>query len=373
MAIQRSDLPQLNENMRALQALLLGGQNQRDLATQKGQQDQQLLTQRGSQEANQLAQQGEQQQALQASAQAGQSDLMSQRGQQEQEQLAAKHRMGQEALDTNISRAQQLAGENPNAGVTIAEGGNVGISRPAPDPYIKQQMHLADQDTNAAKMAFNTYNKGADKRTQQIQKFDNILSNLNSPGALQGGLAKTEIIGALGMNRFNQQEAASIYGPSFQNLYAKAVNAMGGSEGTLSPGQINSTRQAIAEMYQAAKDAENSSRQGALSQYRGSSPASNPQTLQRLQDNLGSGFDQQASNFEKKHAPTFASLNQPSSVPTGTAQTAVQPQGIMDKLKAFLTGGAQQQAPQDIAAPTGMSADQKAARIQELLNKKNGQ
>lgn len=290
------------------------------------------------------------------------------RGQQQLEHTQAQ---GEQARQ-NQANQQHEAGKfyqtatgaaSPEEGLRTAYKSGAMIHGPGgeaigTDPQVKQQAAGVKQDNDAYNKAYNNYNKGLDKQIDQVQKMSKLMENLNNPNAVSGGIAKTEIIGALGMNRYNQQEAASIFGPTATGLYSKLVNAMGGSEGSLSPGQIESTKAAVKDMYQAAKDAHEAKRGNALDMYRGN-PVANNATYDKLDSNMGKSFNKYASGFEQRYMkpapPQAAAAPQMQAQQAPAPQQQAQP-GVLDKLSSWLKGSSQQPqaAPQQAAARTAV-------------------
>lgn len=358
MAIQRSDLPWLNQNARSLQELLLGNQNRQDLMQQQGEQNQALQGMRGQQEQS----------------------LLTQRGQQEAEQLSTKHRLGQQALETNITRAQELANQNPNAGVTINEGGNVGITRPTPDHTaqddIKKQNQLAKEGGALKKLSDASF-KNFDTQFSTIENTHRLLDensrvadkqiavNLARLSEGQGQRLLQGVIQAMGAGNTTLQGSAQ----------DKINYVLGTANSGFTPEQRNAIRKNLMghanELKQQFEDAHD--------QFTQTAPVIAPNlaangTLLNAIAPAGLTSKRHIDRLSKREA---AYQQQSLAAGSPPAQPSLQFQppnqgGLAGWLKGIAGGIAGGGVQPSIAAPS-MTPEQKAARIQELLNKKNGQ
>jgi hypothetical protein len=344
------------------------------------------------QQLHESAMQGNQNMASLLSQLIGGKQKLQQQTQDAQNQAALaqmKDQMGQEGTTRNMGVLNDFLEQHPGMGGSVGENGNVaGSPQRIQDPMEKQaalqQAQQMKTDTNAQKGAVNYYNKNADKVTQQLGKFDNIMNSLNSPNAVSGGLNKTEIINALGMVRYNDKESSAIYGPTYQNLYSKVANALGGNEGSLSPSQISGTKEAIADMYKAAQDNHAAIKAQALATY-SSLGGSNQDTLQNLDQNISKGFDTRAATIDQKYGKDFQAIAAQRQAKAAQAQAQqqapVQPQSMAQKagswLSSLIPGSGQQPAPSGMpvqapgSSPSGVSS-QDMARLQQLRAKQAG-
>lgn len=262
---------------------------------------------------------------------------------------------GQEAaLKRNTEAAQNLFDTNKGKGGGAAEVSDSGvkISDKQFNPY--QYTHQQVNGDAAARMKANqTYNAGLPKIQQVAQAAAEGLEAANDPqnmGSL--GQARTLMLKAMGMNRYNNDEAKAVLPPTLYSYAATLFNQGGDDASPLNTVQRSNVNQFFKGQLDMAQSQHKMLKQNAMNMYT-SSPYASDVGMQAM-SGLGAPMEamfQHASDKYKAIPQT-----------QGPNLTSAPNPGPLDKLMGFFGGGKsaqpqqQQQAPQ--SGPHGDSVVQ---------------
>lgn len=263
---------------------------------------------------------------------------------------------GERKRKGELQTLQDLTGaDNPADAYAIAAkhgaGVHMGDVSIQTDPYAKQQQHQTDQEAKASKAAFDSYSKQTGKLPQVINSVNEIMDQLKDPNGISPGIIKTKMISALGMNRYNAQEAAALLPPTAREKLEGLLTFTGMQSQPITPG--SPSHQALQKFSQdllnSAQSAHNQAKQSAIGMY-SSNPYASPARSEMLKQTIGKPTEDMIndtrSKFQMQQAP------QP-----GTPVPQAAPKSILDRLKAAYEAGTQPSTPQanTTTPPQGLS------------------
>lgn len=277
-----------------------------------------------------------------------------------QQNELAKYLQGnrQEFETKQANEAPRLAGEkqaaenkvnlqtlsSPEMTDIVHNGGSAsaGTIHAGADPYAHMAMKNQQGDAMARQQANKAYMAGLPKLQQQAQAASEGLDFSNdpsNPGSL--GQARTLMLKAMGMNRYNEQEAKAVLPPALQGHVAMLFNAVGGDMSPLNEAQRTAVNTFFKGSLDHASTQHQMLKQNAMQAYT-SSPYANEVGMKAL-STLGSPMEQSLQQASQKYQAIPQTKG-----PNLTAQP--QP-GMLDKLKSYF-GGSQSQ-PQASAPQSG--------------------
>lgn len=261
--------------------------------------------------------------------------LARQNVQGQQEEKLAKLRSylsGQEAqtkADVDIGSLKRLQQEAPDgASVKVGEA-SVGV-----DPYAKMMMMQQQSGAKAVKGALDYYNKNAVKLHDRVTAAEEGLSVTNDPNNIGStGQARTLMIKAMGMNRYNEAEAQAVLPPTMYSQFSGFLNKAGDETNPLNDAQRQSINAFFKHTLNQTQQQHEILKSNAISDYQ-MTPGADPQRAGMLQQQLGAPLDAHMKGIAEKYKQA-----------QGTPQSQGQPPtpGIADRLRSFL--GRQQGAP----------------------------
>ncbi len=259
-----------------------------------------------------------------------------------------KAELGKQEQETNIQTLKDLIsnvkpGQKMNFKVGDVSGGETDEN---PAKYLFKQ---SQGSAKAASHAYDTYSKGLPDLNKKAQASTEGLQIINDPtqiGAL--GQARSLMLRAMGMNRYNDSEAAKSLPPS---LYGTVKNMFQGAEGwSGSPedagkfgdvNPMNSLQKKAADSFfrgnlKNVQDQHDLLKKTAAGSYR-MSGYYDPAVGQDFDNNVGKDFDNYI-NKSLAPKPGAIPINQQSPLPQQP-----QPSGPLDKLKSMFGMGAKPQ------------------------------
>ncbi len=238
-----------------------------------------------------------------------------------------------------------------------AKAGDLSIGA---DPYAHVQQGQIKGEAQAIAAANKQYNSGLPKIQQVIQAAGEGLDATNdptNPGSL--GQARTLMLKAMGMNRYNEQEAKAVLPPTLMGSVSALFNQAGGDQTPLNEVQRKNINQFFQTQLGQAAQQHQALKSNAMNAAM-SSPYANPNSTPQHLQGLGAPIDQMLEATKKKFQ----------SIPTtqGPNLTAQPNPTVVDRLKSYFgMGGAQaaQPAPQQESDPI---AAELAKRAKGALN-----
>lgn len=95
------------------------------------------------------------------------------------------------------------------------------------DPALKFAQQQQSQQLSAAKSMNSTYNRGASKMSDQMGAIGEGIDALQNPTQITRGFIKTNLLKALGMNRFNEAEANALLPPTLAGAASRLLAGVG--------------------------------------------------------------------------------------------------------------------------------------------------
>lgn len=218
-----------------------------------------------------------------------------------------------------------------------------------PTPGLNLQRFNIGLNSKNVKDAQGVYNKGLTKLQDQVQSIDELGKVIDNPNQMSLGLARTKIISALGMNRYNGDEAKAILPSSLYKTVSGIMSAPGGDSSSLSPTQVRDIGTIATGLLDTAQSRHNTLKSTALNHYI-ASPGSNQDELGVLKDNLGGPLDAQISNLRKQYADR-ASTSVQAEAPKSTPPQQGILNEVTDKLSSYFNP--KSAASQQAASPSG--------------------
>lgn len=265
---------------------------------------------------------------------------------------------GQKQTAQNESNLKTL--EDPRLQDQVNNGGmaKVGDLTVGADPYAHMMGRQQNGDASARMAANKAYNSGLPKIQQVAQAASEGLDAVNDPqniGSL--GQARTLMLKAMGMNRYNEQEAKAVLPPTLYSYASNLFNQGGADNSPLNDVQRSNVNQFFKGQLDTAASQHKMLKQNAMNMYTSSPFASQAgmQAMSGMGAPIDDMFTQAASKY--KQVPQ-----------TKGPDLSGQPQpGVLDKLKSFFGGGQSAPAAQTQQAP--QANDPGYQRYQQLLQK----
>lgn len=239
---------------------------------------------------------------------------------------------------------EQEAVEKATAGGRSVKVGDISAGQ---DPTIKMVMTNLKGQQSAVKHSLDTYQKGLPDLQKRYQASVEGMEAANDPKQMGSvGQARTLMLKAMGMNRYNDNEAAAVLPPTLHSLASTVFNKFGDDSNPLNQQQKAAINQFFQGHLSHIKDSHEQLKQNALTSYQ-LDPYYDPSKESAIKEKLGKPFDKSLGEATSRfqNVPNTGAPQ----VPTGQPEP-----GIMDKLKSYLTGAKQQQAP---SAPAGFDPD----------------
>ncbi len=235
-------------------------------------------------------------------------------------------------IQASIGGLQQMSEQGlvPEGGSASVEGTSVGA-----DPYAKLMGKQMQGGAHAIEAAQKTYNSGLQKimpAAQAASEGMQLMSDPKNTGSL--GQARTLMLKAMGMNRYNEQEAKAVLPPSLQGTVSQIFNSAGGDETPLNDSQKRSVATFFKGQLDQAKQAHETLKANSLNMYQ-QSPYFDAARGSQLQGSLGAPVDSVLKSALDKYSGMPDTRTDPSQRPA--------PTGMVDKLRQFLTGGGSSQ------------------------------
>ncbi len=206
------------------------------------------------------------------------------------------------------------------------------------DPYAHVQQNQLKGEAQAIAAANKQYASGLPKIQQVVQAAGEGLEATNdptNPGSL--GQARTLMLKAMGMNRYNEEEAKAVLPPTLQGYVSGLFNQAGGDQTPLNEVQRQNINQFFKTQLGTAKQQHDALKANAMNAAM-SSPYANPSTTPAHLQGLGAPIDQMLQTTSQRF----------SQVPKtqGPNLTAQPNPSVVDRLKGYLgLGGASSQPP----------------------------
>lgn len=282
-------------------------------------------------------------------SQPGVNTIRQQAGENDRSAMEAALRQYLQAKEPEIAGQKQAAQnsanmdtlESPRLDKFLNDNGSVKVGdiSVGADPMARALLASDKGEENARQKAIANYNKSLPKLQATFQAANEGIQFVNdprNPGSL--GQARTLALKAMGMNRYNENEAAAVVPPALQGTISQLFNQAGGDLNPLNPAQRAALNQFFKQQLHTTKKQHDLLKQASLETY-DSSRYAGAVGHQQLSNRLGGGFNQALEDADKQNAQLPAT--------SGPNMAAAPNPGPLDKLKAFLgLGGQTPAAPQ---------------------------
>lgn len=242
---------------------------------------------------------------------------------------------GQKQTAQNQANLNTLS--NPQFQKLLNQGGSARVAdlSAGGDPYAHAAQANMKGEASAIAQAQKTYNAGLPKIQQVGSAAAEGLEASNDPSNMGSlGQARTLMLKAMGMNRYNEQEAKAVLPQSLQGLASNIFNMAGGDETPLNEAQRKNINQFFRGQLQSAQQQHESLKQNSLNVAM-SSPFATPNTAVHLQG-LGSAADNMFKQAQEKYSGVPATQ--------GANLTAQPNPSVLDRLKGLFSPSPKTQA-----------------------------
>lgn len=255
-------------------------------------------------------------------------------------ELAGQKQAAQNKANLDTLNDPALQSQVNNGG--MAKVGDLTVGA---DPYAHMIAAGEKGEEAARQKAIQNYNKSLPKLQQQFQAANEGLSFVNDPKNIGSvGQAKTLMLKAMGMNRFNEDEARAVLPSTLHQAVSTFFNSGGGDNNPMDANQQAMVNQFFRSQIHNVKQQHDLLRQSSLDTYDSSRYAA-PTGHQTLQNKLGGGFSQALDSADKQYSQVPAT--QGPSLSNQSVSPSILQQAIAAGKRGLgsVFGGGSQQAP----------------------------
>lgn len=169
--------------------------------------------------------------ATQTKQMEGQQALANEAAKAQNAQKLEKYKavLGEEAIKRNLGTVKETlnSGDLPEgSGMSLDADGKVAVTRGV------NPVGLAAQGAKAYTGAINFYNQKLPDEEKKLTAAERLYGAISDPAnPITAGTARSLLLNIHGMNRFNEEEANAMVGPTMANQLKKAMTFLGSNEG----------------------------------------------------------------------------------------------------------------------------------------------
>lgn len=266
----------------------------------------------------------------------------------------------QQQSDLDSQGLQQLLGikaqeeaKHPGSQVSLRMGNAAAESNPSPGYGLdKFRLQAGNKAVGDVLQSYDVNSRPLLKQVEALNSLKDVISNNNQ---MTVGLAQTAMLSALGMNRYNENEAKNQIQPSLAARMNRWMSAATGEDkATLTDSQVKDLRDFISQKSDSLLRANDTIKKQAIERFR-QSRFYDPSQEERLQSGLGQAISSQLSEIKKfpdsSKQPLGASLSQANIDARKHVEEGLEGSYVLDKIKSA------DKSAQDFLAktPTGMA------------------
>jgi hypothetical protein len=244
------------------------------------------------------------------------------KGEQEQKNAAAQdqlERSGYDYVKSTAPDGSQIHSGKYSSGV---------------DPTIALHKQQLTDQSKALDKVNSDYTKAIPKLQDQAAALEEYKGALANPNQMTIGTVKSLALKAMGMNRYNKDEANAVLPPSVQGIAANIMNMGGGNESPLNPQQLNDATNFGAMMVKSLEQKHNIIKANALNGYM-MNPRHDQDAASALQNQMGAPLSNQIGDLTQGYSDLAQKYQAQAAKPAPLPTVA----GAGSSLINLLTGG----------------------------------